>query len=103
MSQCVFADQAWYVERQEKEEQFVGVLEPVAPPSGPAGRPGLSFVLRRERAEDLPVYSAGIEPVLSALAGHRVSIQGKRIDFQRAGFEAELWIGEILLSDTQEP
>jgi len=103
LSQCVFADQEWYVERQEKEEQFVGFLEPVAPPSGPAGRPALSFVLRRAGAEDLPVYSAGIERVLSALAGHRVSIQGKRIDFHRAGFEAELWIGEIVLSDTQEP
>jgi len=103
LSQCVFADQEWYVERQEKEEQFVGVLEPVAPPSGPAGRPALSFVLRRAGAEDLPVYSAGIERVLSALAGHRVSIQGKRIDFHRPGFEAELWIGEIVLSDTQEP
>ena len=93
--QRVFAYESWYLERDEPEEQFVGILEPVTPPSGPAGRPALSFVLRTE-ARDLPVYAAGIERVLGALAGRPVSIRGKRIDFQRHGFAIELWIGEII-------
>lgn len=95
MLQRLFAGEAWYLERPEQEERFVGTLEPVTPPSGPAGRPTLSFVLRRTGADDLPMYAAGIESVLGALAGRPVSIRGKRIDFQRAGFAIELWIGEI--------
>jgi len=95
LAQRAFAGEAWYIERPEPEEQLTGILEPVTPPFGPAGRPALSFVLRRTGAGDLPVYAAGIESLLGALAGRPVSIRGKRIDFQRAGFAIELWIGEI--------
>jgi hypothetical protein len=101
LSQRVFAGKTWYLERPEPEEQLAGILESVTPPSGPVGRPALSFVLRRTGAGDLPVYAAGIERVLGALAGRPVSIRGKRIDFQRAGFAIELWIGEIEAGSTE--
>jgi hypothetical protein len=95
VGQRVFAGKAWYVERPEPEELLAGILERVRPPSGPAGRPALSFVLRRAGAGDLPVYAAGVERVLGAFAGRPVSIRGKRVDFERAGFAIELWTGEI--------
>ncbi len=95
MGQRVFAGKAWYAERPEPEERFAGILEPVQPPSGPAGRPGLSFVLRRAGAADLPVYAAGVERVLGAFTGRPVSIRGKRVDFESAGFATELWAGDI--------
>ena len=95
MGQRVFAGKAWYVERPEPEEQLAGILERLKPPSGPAGRPSLSFVLRRSGAADLPVYAAGVERMLGAFAGRPVFIRGKRVDFERAGFGNELWTGEI--------
>jgi len=67
----------------------------VTPPSGPAGRPALSFVLRTVEGFDLQVYVAGIENVLWALVGRQISIRGKLIDFNQVGFAIELWIGEI--------
>lgn len=98
MTERVFADKGWYAERPELEESLSGILERVTPPSGPAGRPALSFVLRRSGAVDLPVYAAGIEGVLDGFAGRPVSIRGKRVDFERPGFATELWIGEIVTS-----
>jgi hypothetical protein len=95
ISQRIFADEKWYLERTEQEEQFTGILESVTPPSGPAGRPALSFVLRRVEGCDLQVYAAGIENVLCALVGHQISIRGKLIHFNQVDFAIELWIGEI--------
>jgi hypothetical protein len=95
LAQRIFADKAWYLERPEPEEQFSGILEPVTPPSDPAGRPALSFILRNTRVGDLPVYAAGKERVLGEFAGRPILVCGKRIDFQRPGFEVELWVGEI--------
>jgi hypothetical protein len=95
MRQQLFAREAWYIDRPEPEEQLAGVLERMTPPGGPAGRAALSFVLRRAGDADLPVYAAGVEHALGALEGRSVSIRGKRVDFQNAGFAIELWIGEI--------
>jgi hypothetical protein len=95
ISQRIFADEKWYLERPEQEEQITGVLATVTPPSGPAGRPALSFALERIEGCDLQVYAAGIENVLCALVGRQISIRGKVIDFHQAGFAIELWIGEI--------
>jgi hypothetical protein len=94
MAKPVFAGEEWYRERPEPEEQFAGTLEPVTLPSGPAGRPALSYILRTGD-EDLPVYAAGAAPLLGSLVGHQVIVLGKRIDFTLSGFGMELWIGEI--------
>lgn len=96
MTKQVFADERWYIERPEPEEHFTGTLEPVKPPSGPAGRPALSYILRTGSGE-LSVYAVGIEELLGSFAGITVSIIGKCIDFTHDGFALELWIGEIKL------
>ena len=97
MPQHVFANKEWYIERPEPEERLTGTLEPVTSPSGPAGRPALSYVLLTG-AGKLPVYAAGVERLLGSLVGRPVIVLGKRIDFSPAGFVMELWIGEIEIS-----
>lgn len=97
----VFASEAWYIERPEQEQQFIGILEPMTSTSGPAGRPALSFVLKRTAADDLLVYAGGIEKVLASFSGCLVFIRGKQIDFKQAGFAVELWIGEIRTEPTK--
>jgi len=94
VTQRIFASEPWYLERSEPEEQFTGFLEPVMSPSGPAGRPALSYVLHTHRG-DLPVYAAGVEEFLKSLVGLPVIVRGKRISFPLARIATELWIGEI--------
>lgn len=95
MHQRIFREKAWYIERQEREEHFAGIIESLTPASGPANRPSLSFVLRRLGQPDLPIYAAEIESILKKFVGRKVSIVGKQIDFQQQRFSTELWIGEI--------
>jgi hypothetical protein len=100
MGQRVFANEGWYIERPEPEEQLAGTLEPVTVPLGPAGRPALSYLLRTA-GEELPVYAAGVELILGSLAGCSVNVLGKRIDFSYAGFATELWIAEIEVNSSK--
>lgn len=95
MTNKIFADKDWYLERPEPEETVHGILQPRAVNPGPGGRPALAYVLSQPGGE-LPVYSAQIESLLEDLAGLPITLRGKRVDMRAEGFGVELWIGEII-------
>ena len=90
----VFANSTWYRECTEKEKIFQGVLLKNTTVQGPAGRPGLGFILRLEN-KNFPVYSANIDQVLNLYLGKNVSVRAKRVDFKNEGFGVEIWIGYL--------
>lgn len=91
MIQTVFAEADWYRARDEPEVRREGVLAPHRHATGPRTRGGCDVVLRGADGDEL-VYSAGVERVLSRVAGRRVTVVGKVVVVDG---RSELWIGRL--------
>lgn len=87
----MFAEADWYRARDEPEVRREGVLVPHRHTTGPQTRGGCDFMLRGGDGDE-PVYSAGVERLLSRIAGRQVTVVGKLVivDGRR-----ELWIGRL--------
>lgn len=87
----MFADEYWYIERQESEVRLEGVLARHPHTLGPGSRGGLDFVFTGPEGIHL-VYSAGVEDRLGSLVGRTIVVHGKLVEAERV---VELWIGTI--------
>ncbi|MDQ3871977.1 MAG: hypothetical protein M3301_10245 [Chloroflexota bacterium] len=83
---------AWYAERKEPEETFVGILRGRETAASPMGRTRLPFELALPDAESLPIYGPDAEAALSRLVGRRLRITGRVVDLSSEGFGRELWL-----------
>lgn len=91
----VYADAAWYRERDEPERVWRGTLRPLPPTGSPAGRAALRYELVGAERTRLPVYDPAEHAALRAAAGGSVEIRAKLIDLEDEGFGRELWPGSI--------
>jgi hypothetical protein len=85
---AVFAQESFYRERAEPEQEFSGPLEWRNAPATPNGRDHRYFL------NGVPVYSGGTttEPKFRAAIGAQVAIRGKVVD---VGFGPEIWSASL--------
>ena len=92
------ADEPWYRERSEAEQEWRGVLRKREREGGPGSRDSLRFMLQtRDRV--LTVYGAGAGGRLSRFTGKRIVARAKLVDLRSEGFGQELWIGSVRVAD----
>lgn len=87
----IFANESWYRERREPEQEFTGILRKSQPVEGPDTRNTLIYTLETN-TQSFAVYAAGVKEKLDRLTGMRVIIRGKLVDLRSEGFGVELWI-----------
>jgi hypothetical protein len=90
----VFAEESWYRERPEREEQRVGVLRKTQPRTGPNSRSALRYTFQ-DRKAILPVYAPAEIANIERVIGKRITAVGKTVDLRSEGFGLEFWIGSI--------
>ena len=83
---------AWYRERDEPEETFVGIVRERETGASPMGRTRLLFELDRVGGTALPVYAPDAEAVMAELVGCTVDVRGRVVDMTDEGFGPELWV-----------
>jgi hypothetical protein len=87
----IFANESWYRERREPEQELSGTLRKSQPVQGPDTRSALIYSLETN-TQSFAVYAAGVKEKLDRFTGTRVTVRGKLIDLRSEGFGVELWI-----------
>ena len=90
----IFANESWYRERGEPEQELTGTLRKSQPVEGPDTRSALIYTLETG-TQSFAVYAAGVKGKLDRFTGMRVTVRGKLIDLRGEGFGMELWIATI--------
>jgi hypothetical protein len=86
---------AWYRERDEPEETFVGVVRERETGPSPMGRTRLRFELERRGGPALPIYGPDAEAAIAGLVGRAVRIRGRVVDLTAEGYGPELWVASV--------
>lgn len=89
----IFANESWYHERPEPEQEQTGILERRKPETGPNSRSALRYSFRA-RKRSLDVYAPGTDR-LSRFVGAPIIALGKIVDLRSEGFGVEFWIASI--------
>src|SRR6476661_8725164 len=89
----IFANESWYQERPEPEQEQTGILEKRKPETGPNSRSALRYSFRAGQ-RSLDVYAPGADR-LSRFVGAPVTALGKIVDLRSEGFGVEFWIASI--------
>ena len=89
----IFANENWYRERPEPEQEQTGVLERRKPATGPNSRSALRYNFRAGK-RSLAVYAPGADR-LGRLVGMPITALGKVVDLRSEGFGVEFWIASI--------
>jgi hypothetical protein len=89
----IFANESWYHERPEPEQEQTGILERRKPETGPNSRSALRYSFRA-RKRSLDVYAPGTDR-LSRFVGAPITALGKIVDLRSEGFGVEFWIASI--------
>lgn len=96
----IFADEAFYRERPEREQVLEGRLRRSEVRTGPNTRDMPFALLVNDRR--YVVYSGGVEDkVLAPFVGRDIEIVGKLIDQSAEGFGDEIWIARLSLKSTE--
>ncbi len=90
----IYLDAPFYVEREEPEETFDGVLREVAVRAGPDTR---DLPIQLEASDrTFPLYVVGeAADNLRGLRDRKVRVRGKRIDMSGQGYDVEVWPATI--------
>jgi hypothetical protein len=86
---------AWYRERHEPEETFVGIVRERETGASPMGRTRLLFELERGDGTILPIYGPHLEAALTPLVGRTAHIRGRVVDLASEGLGLELWAASV--------
>lgn len=89
----IFANESWYHERPEPEQEQTGILERRKPETGPNSRSALRYSFRA-RKRSIDVYAPGTDR-LSRFVGAPIIALGKIVDLRSEGFGVEFWIASI--------
>jgi hypothetical protein len=98
-SKELFGKEAWYKEREGKEQSFVGVLQLTPDAKGETGS-GRRNTYRLEMGDKKyrEVYTSGSDAALKPYVGYTVKFTGKAVDSEAGGQKvAELWPSYIEL------
>lgn len=90
----IYAEEDWYRDRAEPEQQWSGILRKREPDPGPSARQALLFTLESGDRR-LLIYAAGVTAKLAPFSGRRVTARAKLVDLRSEGYGLELWIATI--------
>jgi hypothetical protein len=89
----IFANESWYHERPEPEQEQTGVLERRKPDTGPNSRSALRYNFRAGK-RSLDVYAPSADR-LGRFVGTPITALGKVVDLRSEGYGVEFWIASI--------